>query len=392
MSTRPYFKTSCAGPARVADETLLHVPLHVLIHGVGAPWAVTNLDETDVQRRFVEPWLRGEPVVGRGRHFNAGVYWLRIYEGDRLADAVDDIRLATSVRFNATEVTEKYITAPFGAERPAPPARAEAADFAEDRRKVMVVHGRDGRLRKAMFDFLRSVDLRPLEWSELVGSVNAGAPYIGEVLDAAFAQAQAVVVLSTPDDVAWLRDDLVPEGDPDSEGVPKGQPRPNVFLEAGMAIGRFPTRTIFTEVGMMRPASDLAGRHAVRLDSGPECRRDLAQRLERAGCLAKTDGTDWLSAGDFSLPPTGDHASAAREGSPDVRRRIERLREDLAGQDGFVVMEVADVYNTLLEEAGASDLPRAEPQQRTSMTRTARSRMTGRDMRLYLGQLSERLS
>jgi hypothetical protein len=36
-----------------------------------------------------------------------------------------------------------------------------------------------------------------------------GSPYIGEVLDAAFSNAQAVVVVLTGDDFARLRDDLL---------------------------------------------------------------------------------------------------------------------------------------------------------------------------------------
>jgi predicted nucleotide-binding protein len=145
-----------------------------------------------------------------------------------------------------------------------------------------VIHGRNGQATKAMFAFLRAIDLRPMEWTELVGEANLGAPYIGDVLDAAFERAQAVVVLSTPDDLSRLRADLIPEGDPEREAEIRGQARPNVFIEAGMALGRFPNRTILTELGRLRLASDLLGRHTVRLHQGPECRQDLALRLENA--------------------------------------------------------------------------------------------------------------
>jgi len=53
------------------------------------------------------------------------------------------------------------------------------------------------------------------------------------MLDAAFGAAQAVVVLQTPDDVAYLHESLTYVGDP--ECTAQLQPRPNVLFEAGMA-------------------------------------------------------------------------------------------------------------------------------------------------------------
>lgn len=74
-----------------------------------------------------------------------------------------------------------------------------------DIRKVFVIHGRDKRLRSGMFSFLRAIGLSPLEWTEAVALTRKAAPYIGEILDAAFGHAQAVVVMFTPDDEARLR-------------------------------------------------------------------------------------------------------------------------------------------------------------------------------------------
>ena len=45
-----------------------------------------------------------------------------------------------------------------------------------------------------MMDFLRPIDLRPIEWTEAVQMTGEAAPFIGQVLDAAFSAAQAVVV------------------------------------------------------------------------------------------------------------------------------------------------------------------------------------------------------
>lgn len=170
-----------------------------------------------------------------------------------------------------------------------------------DPRSVFVVHGRNEELRRSMFDFLRNINLRPLEWTEAVALTNNGSPYIGEVLDAAFDAAQAIVVLMTPDEIAYLQPQYS-LGESDPEIHPQPQARPNVLFEAGMALGRNPNRTVLVEVGEIRPFSDVAGRHAVRLTNDVAKRQDLAARLQTAGCDVDLTGVDWHSSGDFTAP------------------------------------------------------------------------------------------
>ena len=165
---------------------------------------------------------------------------------------------------------------------------------------VFVVHGRNLKARDAMFEFLRSIGLQPIEWSQAVKSTRRAAPYVGEVLDAAFRKAAAVVVLLTPDDEARLKRAFVKASDPNHEKQLTGQPRPNVLFEAGRAFGSHADSTVLAQIGDIRPFSDTAGVHVVRLTNAPEPRRDLANRLEGAGCAVDISGTDWLSAGDFS--------------------------------------------------------------------------------------------
>lgn len=175
-----------------------------------------------------------------------------------------------------------------------------------DPRVVFVVHGRNEPLRRAMFDFLRNIGLSPLEWTRAIELTQSASPYIGKVLDTAFDQATAVVVLMTPDEVAYLQTAYA-SGLDDPETRPAPQARPNVLFEAGMAMGRDPRRTVLVEVGEIRPFSDLAGRHAVRLSNDVARRQDLAQRLKTAGCAVDLSGTDWHEAGDFKAPaPPGD--------------------------------------------------------------------------------------
>ena len=105
----------------------------------------------------------------------------------------------------------------------------------ERARKVFVVHGRNDQARSAMFAFLQSIGLDPIEWSEAVKMTGEGSPYIGQVLDVAFSSAQAIVVLLTPDDIAYLRSEYASDEN-DTETEPSAQARPNVLFEAGMDV------------------------------------------------------------------------------------------------------------------------------------------------------------
>jgi len=169
----------------------------------------------------------------------------------------------------------------------------------QDPRKVFVVHGRNLKARDALFAFLRSIDLHPLEWSELVAATGKGSPYIGEILDKAFYQAQAVVVLMTPDDEGHLKEHFIKPEDPPYETELTGQARLNVLFEAGMAMGRCSVRTILVELGVLRPFSDVGGRYIIKLNDTTQKRQELAQRLKTAGCLVNLSGTDWHKAGSF---------------------------------------------------------------------------------------------
>jgi predicted nucleotide-binding protein len=171
-------------------------------------------------------------------------------------------------------------------------------------KKVFVVHGRNDDLRNSMFRLLRALKLEPIEWSGAVKATKKGAPYIGEVLDKAFRDASAVVVLLTPDDQARLKKSLAKESDPKWETTLTGQARPNVLFEAGMAFGRHEDSTILVQVGALRNFSDIGGRHVIRLHNGAEARQELADRLDTAGCAIDTSGSDWFSEGDFGKPPS----------------------------------------------------------------------------------------
>jgi len=178
-----------------------------------------------------------------------------------------------------------------------------------DSRKVFVVHGRNEAIREAVFDFLRALDLAPIEWAQAIAMTRKGTPYVGEVLDAALANAQAIVVVMTPDDEARLRGEFQSGNDLEYEKELTPQARPNVLFEAGLALGREPDRTILVEIGKLRPISDLAGRHLIRLDNSVAKRQALATRLKEAGCSVNLDGIDWHTAGHLEISESNSKGS-----------------------------------------------------------------------------------
>jgi predicted nucleotide-binding protein len=169
----------------------------------------------------------------------------------------------------------------------------------QDKSSVFVVHGRDEDVRRALYDFLRAIGLKPIEWSEAVNLAGKPSPLVGEILEVAMQYAQAIIVLFTGDDQAKLRDEFLLGNDPVYERETTPQSRPNVIFEAGLALGKFPDRTILVQIGNLRPFSDIAGRHFIRLRNSSKSRQELAQRLKLAGCEVDLSGTDWHDAGSF---------------------------------------------------------------------------------------------
>lgn len=268
-------------------------------------------DRAWIDRRILAPRRAGSPIALDGHTFQwQDIERIRVTVSDRpSAERVEQIEAEDRAspiamiggpsykwRFaaSANDVTDDVIEGPPGAA-----GEAEAGPERGDGRRVMVVYGRDGEARRAMFDFLRALDLEPGEWQKLVVETEKGSPYVGEVLERAFEGAAAVIVLFTPDDEARLREDLVADGDPGHERQLTPQARPNVLFEAGMAFGIHPDRTVLVELGELRPFSDVFGRHVVRLDGRPGPLKDIAGRLKAAGCKVDDSGDDWADPGRF---------------------------------------------------------------------------------------------
>jgi predicted nucleotide-binding protein len=252
-------------------------------------------DRDWIERRILQPRREGR-AIAVGGHTLAWdeIERIRITVADapsavrieqiRASDRASSVAMIGGPSFKwraaayAEDVTDDLIEGP-----PGTSSEAGAAPGRVDPRRVMVVYGRDGEARRAMFDYLRAPVLEPGEWRKLVAETEKGAPYIGEILERAFESAAAVVVLLTPDDEARLREEFVTERDPEHERQLTPQARPNVLFEAGMAFGVHPDRTVLVELGVMRPFSDVFGRHVVRLDGTAGPVRDIASRLKSRG-------------------------------------------------------------------------------------------------------------
>ena len=198
-----------------------------------------------------------------------------------------------------------------------------------DPRQVFVVHGRNLKARDAMFAFLRSLDLKPMEWNEAVSLSGSASPYIGQVLDAGFAHAQAVVVLMTPDEITYLDQQWASgDDDPDAQAGPQARER---AIRGGHGAGAPPRPNRPRALGRVRLFSDIDGRHLVRLSNELGARQALATRLEDAGCPVDTRGTDWHFAGDFTPTepgnglPLGRRVLTASASPPAVRIDVKHL-------------------------------------------------------------------
>lgn len=286
------------------------VPFHIGIPLYGRTEALgfyeVNLDETTLLRKFVEPYRAGEVITWQGRWIQPNqIASISIFETDDRIAPTTGAGGRNWPEFHVFAIqgrnrTNEYIAGPPGYERPAQPQPTqEEAQRLRDPRRVMLVHGRNQRALDAMRAFLASLGLVPILWEDAVEETGTASPHNLDAVAAAMGLAQAVIVVFTAEDEARLIERFLPEGEAPEEL--RGQPRANVFLEAGMALALDRERTILTRLGSFRGASDIDGLNAVVLNNGVGPRSALRRRLQTAGC-AVNDRQDYLEpgvAGDF---------------------------------------------------------------------------------------------
>lgn len=301
------------------------MPYHVRISTKSKPRhdeVRLDLTKPELESRFLRPYREGRPITIGGKTVAiSDLERMRITFTEQTADQI--LPLIRAERSRSTvlvvggpsdewhianhgrDVTDELITEEPGSKPPRTRARSSERAIPRQRpdpRKLFVVHGRNEKARDAMFTFLRALDLDPIEWNEAVNATEDPNPSIPDVLKVAFATAQSVLVLMTPDDEGQLKDDFREPQDPPHETQLTPQARLNVIFEAGMAMAWDPKRTVLVELGTCRPFSDLGGRHLIHLNNSSTRRQELAQRLQIAGAAVKMTGTDWHNTGDFSTP------------------------------------------------------------------------------------------
>jgi predicted nucleotide-binding protein len=171
---------------------------------------------------------------------------------------------------------------------------------------IFVVHGRDTRLRDAMYQFLAALGLKPREWGHAIRAATRGKggnPYVNDAVRKIMEQAQAIVVILSPDDEAKLKDQFVSPHERQTEGKLRGQARQNVIFETGVAVGSHHSKTVMIRVGDVKSFTDVGGMHIPHFSGDDSSRHDLANRLEDLGCKLDQDGDHWLRAGDFTPTP-----------------------------------------------------------------------------------------
>lgn len=282
------------------------MPLHVQVvlkNNPGDSEVKFDLDEQEVEERFLSPFREGKPIIIGGRNISASeikrIQIVRTTHSSKYFSQWTETFARRGERDwyigeRAIDVTDQFI-------KNRVQQGTVDTTHVDSPKVVFVVHGRNLEARNALFTFLRSIGLHPMEWSEAVNATHKPIPYVGEILEIAFSNAQAVVVLLTPDDQACLRERYRQPEDPTYEAEFTPQARANVIFEAGMAMGRSPDRTVLVELGKLRPFSDVAGRLSVKINNSTQRRQELAMRLQVAGCPVNLTGTDWHTAGNFDI-------------------------------------------------------------------------------------------
>ena len=151
-----------------------------------------------------------------------------------------------------------------------------------DGRSIFIVHGRNTAARDELAKFLRHLDAKPISWTEAADLTQKASPTTMDIINAGMANAQAIVVLFTPDDQAKLKPGFIHDHDGTHEREVTGQARQNVILEAGMALGIAPERTILVRLGQTRSISDIEGVNWINLGDTWDHRNRLRVALSHA--------------------------------------------------------------------------------------------------------------
>lgn len=157
--------------------------------------------------------------------------------------------------------------------------------------KVFVIHGRhDTKLNKLVKLLTQGFGLEVVKLEEARRNAQSPRDYIFDIVLSGIEISHVSIALFTDDELVELRKKFrtVEDLDESLKRTKRRQARPNVYIEAGYAIGVRPKRTIFLEWPDRQKyfvaPSDFQGIHSIRFDDSPEARTVLKDRLEDARC------------------------------------------------------------------------------------------------------------
>lgn len=181
-----------------------------------------------------------------------------------------------------------------------PESIIEEINDMRDTKKVFIVHGRNAHAKNAIILFLQALKLEHLDFDQVRDELG-GAPHLGDIIQEGMNRAQTTIVIFTPDEYSALRPSLNNPHDEEKEQF-RWQSRPNVLLEAGMALAVDPKRTLLVVLGNVELPSDLDGRYFFRLNNNPQIRDKFKLALKGTGCTIDPDARNLHNlsiSGDF---------------------------------------------------------------------------------------------
>lgn len=147
-------------------------------------------------------------------------------------------------------------------------------DVCNEKKKVFVVYGHDNNARTQLEAMLRRWDLEPLILDQLVSSGQT----IIEKLEEYISQVNFAIILATPDDIGYAKND---------EDNKKYRVRQNVVLELGMLlakIGRKKVAILLSQAENMESPSDIQGLLYMPFkDNVEDAKLSLAKEMQSNG-------------------------------------------------------------------------------------------------------------
>jgi hypothetical protein len=147
--------------------------------------------------------------------------------------------------------------------------------------RAFIIQGHDSQTLGELTKFLKSVGIEVIPFFRAPSEEGGIEAVLPKVLNG-IKDASIVIVLFTPEEQSNFHDPRTGAfraHDDDGERLGGWQPRPNVILEAGIAVATAENKTVLVKIGPVRIPSDLAGILFVDLDKA-EAKESLLHALK----------------------------------------------------------------------------------------------------------------